>query len=150
MTAAIASLVLLSVRASLEAPAHHGRFGYEPPAAATASSGRIFRLVMISSTAPYRNSGRGAVLVNKAAQHVPPADVRGLKVTNRWPSGPIRRPKIEPAMGPLLVVVRDIGPKDTFEVSPTKDERPVQAFGPEGAHPAFAERVGVWGANRHE
>jgi hypothetical protein len=29
------------------------RFGYEPPAAATASSGRIFRLVMSSSTAPY-------------------------------------------------------------------------------------------------
>ena len=30
-----------------------GRLGYGPPAAATASSGRIFRLVMTSSTAPY-------------------------------------------------------------------------------------------------
>ena len=33
--------------------AHHGRFGYEPPAAVATSSGRVFRLVMISSTAPY-------------------------------------------------------------------------------------------------
>jgi hypothetical protein len=52
--AAIAPLVLLSVRAPPEASAGEPReVGYEPPAATAASPGVIFRLVMTSSTTPY-------------------------------------------------------------------------------------------------
>jgi hypothetical protein len=98
----------------------------------------------------YRNSGRDSVLVDEAAQHVPPADVRGPEVTRRWQRPPGGRPKTKPAMGPRLVVVLDVGAKDTFQVSSAEDECPVQAFGPEGAHPPFAEGVRVRGPDRGE
>jgi hypothetical protein len=96
----------------------------------------------------YRNSGRDFVLVNKLAQHVPSANSRGPEVTQPWRQVPDRRLKIEPAMEPSLVVVLDVGPKDAFQVSSAEDQGPVQALGPDGAHPSFPERVGVRGPDR--
>jgi hypothetical protein len=93
----------------------------------------------------YKNSSRGAVLVDETTQHVSSANVRCSQVTHRWPSAPGRRPKIKAAMGPGFVVMSDVGAKDAFQVSSAEDERPVQALGSDGAHPAFAERVGGWG-----
>ena len=98
----------------------------------------------------YRNSGRDAVLADETAHQVPPPNVGGPQVTLRKRWVPDRRPKVKPAMGSGLVVVRDVGPKDAFKVSSAEDEGPVQALGSEGAHPSFAERVGVRGPDGSE
>jgi hypothetical protein len=83
----------------------------------------------------YRNSCRDAVLVDETAHHVPPPNVGGPQVTHHQRWVPDRRPKVKPAMGSGLVVVRDVGLKDAFKVSSAEDEGPVQAFGPDGAPP---------------
>jgi len=44
-------------------------------------------------------------------------------------------------MRPRLVVVPHVGSKDALQVSSAEDEGPVQALGPDGVHPPFAEGV---------
>ncbi len=46
--------------------------------------------------------------------------------------------------------MRDVGPKDPLQVSSPEDQGPVQALGPDRAHPAFAQRVGVRAPDRSE
>jgi hypothetical protein len=88
--------------------------------------------------------------VDEAAQHVPPANVRGHQVTRRRPLAPDGRLKPESAMRPRLVVVPDVSPKDAVEVSSAEDEGPVQALGSDRPHPSFAGGVGVRGPDRGE
>jgi hypothetical protein len=80
----------------------------------------------------------GAVLVDEAAQHVPPANVRSHQVHGPPPLVRDGRLQPEPAMGPRPVVVSDVGPRDALEVSSAEDEGPVQALGPEGPYPSLA------------
>jgi len=101
-------------------------------------------------TVGYINSGRGLVFVDETAQQRPLVNFRGPQVIDRWPWVSARRPKVQPAMRPRLVVVPNVGAKDALKVSSADDERPIQAFGTDGAHPPFAERVGVRGPDRGE
>jgi len=90
------------------------------------------------------------VFVDETAQQRPLVNFRGPQVIDRWPWVPARLPKVQPAMRPRLVVVPNVGAKDALKVSSADDERPIQAFGTDGAHPPFAERVGVRGPDRGE
>jgi hypothetical protein len=53
----------------------------------------------------------------------------------------VRRSEVQPAVWPPLVVVGHVDPQDSLEVASTQDERPVQAFPPDGPHPALGEGV---------
>jgi hypothetical protein len=86
----------------------------------------------------HRNSGRGLVFMDETAQRVPPVNFRRPQVIDRWPWVTDRRPKVKPAMRPRLVVMPNVGPKDALKVSSADDERPIQAFGTDGA---------LWGAS---
>jgi len=84
--------------------------------------------------------GHRVVLVNEAAQHVVTNDVdrRGWNLDR---AGGCGHAEVDPSVGPLLVVVADVLPQHPLEVPPAQDERPVQALGPHGSHPAL--RIGV-------
>jgi hypothetical protein len=49
--------------------------------------------------------------------------------------------KVDAAVRPGGVVVRDVLGQDVFEVAAVADQNPVEAFGPHGAYPPL--RVGV-------
>jgi hypothetical protein len=51
-----------------------------------------------------------------------------------------RNLKVDAAVWPAAVVVLDIQADDTFEVPLVPDQRPVQALGSDGPHPALGER----------
>ena len=53
--------------------------------------------------------------------------------------------KVDASMRALSVVVADVLAKDPFEMTMAKNEAPVEAFGPDGSHPALrvGDRTGV-------
>jgi hypothetical protein len=85
--------------------------------------------------------------VDEAAEHIPAADISGAD--RHWVPGFGQwRREGEPAMGPLAVVVRGVGPKGAIEVAPTEDERPVEALDPDGLDHPFGVGIGVRGPGR--
>jgi hypothetical protein len=52
-----------------------------------------------------------------------------------------RRPETQPAVGPLSVVVGNVGPKHPVQMSAAAHQHPVQALGPDGPDPSFGEGV---------
>ena len=56
--------------------------------------------------------------------------------------GPIGWSLIECAVGPMSVVVRDVGIQDRGQVSVADDEDAVGAFAVDGADPSFGDGVG--------
>lgn len=83
-----------------------------------------------------RLHGRRVVLVDKAAKHIVTMDVyrRG---SGGEPVAGHRNAEVDAPMRTLLVVVADVLPKDSFEVTMSHYEDPVEAFGPHCPHPAF-------------
>ena len=75
-------------------------------------------------------------------------NAHGPQVTDGHWRASDRRPKIEPAMRPPLVVVPDVDSEDPLQVLSAEDEGPVQALGPKRSHLSFAECVGVGGPDR--
>jgi hypothetical protein len=59
-----------------------------------------------------------------------------------------RRRKGKSAMGPAAVVALGVGPEHRIEMSPTQDQRPIDALGPDGLDHPFRVGVGVGGPNR--
>jgi hypothetical protein len=55
--------------------------------------------------------------------------------------------EVEAAVGPVTVVVGDVGSQDGFEMASPEDEDPVEAFASDGADPAFGVGVGLGGAD---
>jgi hypothetical protein len=84
-----------------------------------------------------------AVFVDESAEHVDSFDTPdvvytgGCRLCRR--GGHV---KVDAAVGPGGVVVRDVVGQDTFEVAAVADQHPVEAFGAHGANPALGVRVG--------
>jgi hypothetical protein len=51
-------------------------------------------------------------------------------------------------MGPVRVVVVDVGAQDTLKLPATADQEPIETVAADGADPAFGERVCLRGAKR--
>jgi len=70
------------------------------------------------------------------------------------PSGRIRRrvgrPQVKPAVRAFRVVVRHGLTKHPLQVTATNHERPVEAFAPNGPHPALGEGIRLRGSKRGE
>jgi hypothetical protein len=85
------------------------------------------------------------VLVNQAAEPVPPPDSTG-----EWGSTSAglavdtpRRAKRHASVRSLVVVVAHILGEHPLKVAPTPDQHPVQTLLPDCPHPALGERVGI-------
>lgn len=79
--------------------------------------------------------------MNEATQDVAPshaseAGERSGRIRRR-----VRRSEAEAAVRPARVVVGDVLAEDVLEVTPTENERPVQALPPDGSHPTLGEGV---------
>jgi hypothetical protein len=76
--------------------------------------------------------------VDEAAEAVDPFDLP--KRSRLWPAigAPVLGLKVEASVWPSGVVVLDVDSQDVFEVAAVADQQPVEAFGPDGADPAFA------------
>ena len=71
----------------------------------------------------------------------------------RWGSGDgavggHRHLKIDSSMRALSVVVADVVPKYSFEMSMAHNENPVEAFSANRPHPAFRERISLRRSDR--
>ena len=53
-----------------------------------------------------------------------------------------RRAQVQSAVGPLPVVVLDVGPEHPLQVPTPEDEHPIQALCPDGSDPSLGEGVG--------
>ncbi len=88
------------------------------------------------------------VLVDQATQHVAPPD----GCADSWPGnriGPrIWRLQAEASMRPSGVVVRDVAPKHSLQVTAADHEDPVQTLGPDCANPPLRECVRSRGSDR--
>ena len=89
------------------------------------------------------------VLVDEPAEQVPPADTSGAD-GNRFPSFGERGREVEPAMGPAAVVVGGIGPERPIQMTPTEDQRPVEALGPDPLDHPLGVGIRVRGPDRRE
>lgn len=81
------------------------------------------------------------VLVNEATQdvvtsHASEVGERSGRIRRR-----VRRSEAEAAVRPARIVVGDVLAEDVLEVTPTENERPVQALPPDGPHPTLGEGV---------
>lgn len=87
-------------------------------------------------------SGGAVVLVDESAEqvpaHDPPGDSVWLDVVAQWWG------QLEAAVRPDGVVVQNVHREDPLEATRTGDECPVQALGPDGAHPAFGVGIRPW------
>jgi len=96
-----------------------------------------------TSPVGYIDSGRGLVFVDETAQQRPlvnfsrPSGHRPVAVGFRSASEGPARDEASPRCSAY------VGANDALKVSSAGDERPIQAFGTDGADPPFAERVGV-------
>ena len=82
-----------------------------------------------------------SVLVNQPAQHVVPNNRDGL-VRRGWSEKCVRRSQFQAAVGPLLIVMLDVGAKHPLQVAPTPDENPVKALPASGKDPPLGEGIG--------
>ena len=57
------------------------------------------------------------------------------------PAGRVWWLQLERPVGTVAVVMLDVDPQDLLKVAAPDDQQPVQALGPDRAHPAF--RVGI-------
>ena len=83
--------------------------------------------------------------MNKTAETVPALD-RGDDWDSarcRSPVDRARRHEIKASVRSLLVVVPHVLVENTFKVTSTPDQYPVQALLPDGSHPSLGDRVGV-------
>jgi hypothetical protein len=82
------------------------------------------------------------ILVDQPAEEIPTAHV--ARTDPSWASR-VRswRDEAHGAMRSLPVVVRGIGPERPIEMSPTEDERPVEALGSDGLDHALGMGIGV-------
>src|SRR6266568_9563773 len=85
------------------------------------------------------------VLVNETAETVPASDRLAAAVATRAADPPLiaRRQKIKASVPSLVVVVPHVLVENTFKVTSTPDQYPVQALLPDGSHPSLGDRVGV-------
>ncbi len=81
------------------------------------------------------------VLVNEATQDVVPSHASEVGERSGRIRRRVRRSEAEAAVRPARVVVRDALAEDVLEVTPTENERPVQALPPEGPHPTLGVSV---------
>ena len=89
-----------------------------------------------------RSCGGAVVLVDEPAEQIPPANISradGDRLRSRCERGS----KAERAMRAPAVVVIDIGPEGSIQLSSTEDERPVEALGPDRLDHPFRVRIGV-------
>src|SRR4029453_13188669 len=91
----------------------------------------------IGSAGARGGSGGAAVLVNESAQNVQAFDVAVGVDLVAWD----RHVEVDASVGAGRVVVRQVRGEDPVQVAVVADQDPVQAFGPNGAHPTFG--VGV-------
>jgi hypothetical protein len=83
--------------------------------------------------------------VDQPTQNIPPVDTQAIGRLAGRIRPRVRRPEIQTTVGPLSVVVGDIGPKDPLQMSAAKHQRPVQALGPDGPDPSFGDGArGGW------
>jgi hypothetical protein len=85
------------------------------------------------------------VLVNQAAEPVPPPDSTGERGSTSagLAVDPPRRAKRQASVRSLVVVVAHILGEHPLKVAPTPDQHPVQTLLPDCPHPALGERVGI-------
>ena len=81
--------------------------------------------------------------MDESAEHVDPVDMPDVPEAggcrlSRWDG----RIKVDAAVWPSGVVVRNISGQDVLEVAAVADQHPVEAFGPDGAHPPLGVGVG--------
>jgi len=88
--------------------------------------------------------------MDEPAQHIPPLDTQAIGGLGGRIRPRVRRPEIKTAVGPLGIVVGDVGPKDPLQMSAAEHERPVEALGPDGPDPSFGEGVRPWSPDRGE
>ena len=88
-----------------------------------------------------------AVLVNDAAEHVVATDFVS-RVSGAGPVAGDRYLKVDSSMRTVGVVVLDVLGEHDFEVAPSQDEQPVQAFATDGTYPSLGVRVRARCADR--
>ena len=91
--------------------------------------------------APVWLRGHRAVLVDEAAKHVVTIDVQRRGSGGDCAAGH-GHTEVDAPVRSLSVVVTDVGPKDSLEVTVAQNEYPIEAFAPHRSHPALGERVG--------
>ncbi len=78
--------------------------------------------------------------MDKATEHIVTIDMMGRRGSRdslaRWYH------EIDASVRSLAVVVADILSKDLLEVAAAKNEHPVEAFCPDGSHPALGAGIG--------
>jgi len=94
-------------------------------------------LVVVSGVGPEHPEGHGNldhdlmsefVLVNEATQEVTPSHASEVGERSRRIRRRVRRSEAKAAVRPARVVVGDVLAEDVLEVTPTENERPVQAL----------------------
>jgi hypothetical protein len=86
------------------------------------------------------------ILVDEAAANVVTMDaIGGRDGRNSLTRGYL---EIDAAVRPSAVVMADVLSKDSLEVVMAEDEHPIEAFGPDGSHPALRVGVGSRRTNR--
>src|SRR6266496_2495629 len=84
--------------------------------------------------------------MNETAETVPTSDRRCGHSDNTRTGSPIdhaRWAKLKASVRPLVVVVAHVLVENTFKVTSTPDQHPVQALLPDGSYPPLGECVGV-------
>jgi len=109
---------------------------------------QLLALLAAATPVGFRNSDvirNLVVLVNETAESVPAPNAGGDRYRIR-PSPNLDtsgRPKREASVRPLVVVVPHVLVENTFKVTSTPDQHPVQALLPHGPHSPLSERVSV-------